>query len=297
VDIALPTRPAARGVRPVLPTTKALLLVFSVLTALAVGALYVLADDTADVFAWTIQPPLTAAVLGAGYAAGFLLVVLSLLDPVWAHSRVAVLTIFVFVVLTLGATLMHIDRFHMQAEFAGLPWLARAAAWFWLGVYVLVPLALAVAIVRQERAGGRDPVPRHPVPPLLRAALAAESAVLLVVGLPLYIAPASATTLWPWPLTPLTARVLAAWLIAFGAATALAAAVGDLRRLRTAAIAYTVLGLLVGLAVLRFQGTVAWGSPAAWVFSCVLVAIIATGAGGWWLAPPAPPVRRARTAS
>jgi hypothetical protein len=297
VDTARPTRPAARGVRRVQRTTKVLLLVFSALTALAVGALYVLADRTAEVFAWTIQPPLTAALLGAGYAAGFLLVVLSLLDPVWAHSRVAVLTIFVFVVLTLGATLMHIDRFHMQAEFAGLPWQARAAAWFWLGVYVLVPPALAVAIVRQERAGGRDPVPRHPVPPLLRAALGAESAVLLVVGLPLYLAPVTATTLWPWPLTPLTARVVAAWLIAFGVATGLAAAVGDLRRLRTAAIAYTVFGLLVGLAVLRYEGTVVWGEPAAWVFSGVVLAVIATGGTGWWLAPPAPPVRRVRTAS
>jgi hypothetical protein len=104
VDTGLPTRPAARGARPLLPTTKALLLAFSALTALAVGALYLLADHTAEVFAWTIQPPLSAALLGAGYAAGFLLVVLSLSEPVWAHSRVAVLTIFVFVVRARAAS-------------------------------------------------------------------------------------------------------------------------------------------------------------------------------------------------
>ena len=39
-----------------------------------------------ETFAWTIQPPLTAAFLGAGYAAGFVLVVLSLRDPVWARQ-------------------------------------------------------------------------------------------------------------------------------------------------------------------------------------------------------------------
>jgi hypothetical protein len=264
---------------------QALLIAFSVLTALAVGALYVLAGSTDRYFAWTIQPPLTAAVLGAGYGAGFLLVVLSLRDPVWAHSRVAVLTILVFVVLTLAATLMHLDRFHFQAEFAGLPWIARAAAWFWLAVYVVVPVAMLGALVRQERAPGKDPTPRHPVPPVLRGALAVESAVLLAVGLALYVAPSTATSLWPWPLSPLTARVVAAWLIAFGAAAALAAVVGDLRRLRTAAIAYTAFGVLVAGAVARFPDTVAWGSARAWVFTAMVAAVVVTGAAGWWQAP------------
>jgi hypothetical protein len=55
---------------------RALLVAFSVLTALAVGALFVLSTATDRYFAWTIEPPLTAALLGAGYAAGCVLVVL-----------------------------------------------------------------------------------------------------------------------------------------------------------------------------------------------------------------------------
>ena len=39
------------------------------------------------------DPPLTAAFIGAGYAAGCVLVVLCLRDPVWAHNRVPVLTV------------------------------------------------------------------------------------------------------------------------------------------------------------------------------------------------------------
>jgi hypothetical protein len=274
-----------RDVRRVLPLTRAMLLVFALLTAMAVVALFVLAPDTDRVFAWTIDPSLTAAFLGAGYAAGFLLVVLSLRDPVWANSRVPVVTIFAFVVLTLAATLLHIDRFHFQEEFAGLPFVARAAAWFWLGVYVVVPVLMLVALVMQERARGRDPDRRYPVPALLRGALVVESAVLLIVGIALYSTPTTATGLWPWTLTPLTARVTAAWLIAFGLATGLAALAGDLERLRTAAIAYTVFGVLVGVAALRFSGTVSWGSAPAWVFSAVVLAVIATGAAGWVLAP------------
>jgi uncharacterized integral membrane protein len=292
-----PTRtPAASAppgaVRRLRPAMRALLLVFCLLTLLGVIALFVLSAATDEYFAWTIQPPLTAALLGAGYAAGCVLVVLSLRDPVWAHSRLAVLTILVFVLVTLAATLVHLDRFHLQAEFAGLPLLARGAAWFWLAVYVLVPVAMVVSLVLQERAPGVDPPPGHPVPIALRAALATESAVLLVVGVCLSVAPSTATTLWPWPLTPLTARVTAAWLIAFGVATALAALAGDLERLRTSSIAYTVFGTLVLVALIRYPGTVDWDGAPAWVLLVATVAIVLTGAAGWRLAPAPEQTRR-----
>ena len=258
---------------------------FAVLTALATVALFVLAETTEETFAWTIEPPLTAAFIGAGYAAGFVLVVLCLRDPVWVHSRVPVLTIFVFVVLTLAATLLHINRMHFDDDFGGLDLLAKGAAWFWLAVYLVVPVAMLVLIVVQERAGGDDPPPRHPVPVVLRIALAVESAALLVVGGLIYVVPTAATSVWPWPLTPFTGRVVAAWLVAFGLATALAAVAGDLRRLRTAAIAYTVFGVLVLVALARFPGTLDWGAPATWILIGLVVAVVLTGAAGWALAP------------
>ncbi len=275
---------APPGVRRLLPSMRALLVAFTVLTAVAVGALFVLAENTEDTFAWTIQPPLTAAFLGAGYAAGFVLVVLSMRDPVWAHSRVAVLTIFLFVVLTLIATLLHVNRMHFDDDFGGLGLVAKLAAWFWLAVYVVIPVAMLVVLILQERAPGTDPPDRHPVPPVLRAALAVQSVILLVTGALLFVAP-SMTSLWPWALTPFTARVIASWLLAFGLATALAVVAGDLVRLRTAAVAYTVFGALVLVAVLRFVGTPAWDTPSAWLFVAMTVAVVLTGAAGWRAAP------------
>ncbi|GAA3157259.1 hypothetical protein GCM10010531_05750 [Blastococcus jejuensis] len=275
----------AAPVRRTLPVMRGLLMVFAALTALAVGALFVLADNTSETFAWTIQPPITAAFLGAGYAAGFVLVALSLRDPVWAHNRVPVLTIFVFVVLTLVATLVHVNKMHFDDDFGGLSFLAKAAAWFWLAVYVFVPVAMLVALFRQERAPGDDPAPEHPVPGALRLALGVESAVLLVVGALLFVAPDTATRLWPWQLTPFTGRVVAAWLLAFGLATALAAVAGDLERLRTAAIAYTVFGVLVLVTVARFSGSLDWDDPPTWTLLAVTGAMSATGALGWRLAP------------
>jgi hypothetical protein len=283
---AVTSRPArSLRIRRVSPGMRALLIAFCVLTALAVGALFVMAERTDDFFAWTIQPPLTAAFLGAGYAAGFVLVVLSLRDPVWVDSRVAVLTILAFVVLTLVATLIHIDRFHFMDEFAASGFLAKAAAWFWLGVYIVIPVAMLALLVLQERAPGIDPPMRRPVPLVLRVALALESLVLTVTGIALYVVPTTAERLWPWALTPLTARVVAAWLIAFGLATALASVAGDLRRLRTAAIAYTVFGIMVIASEIRFFATLDWDDPPTITFALMSVAVVATGAAGWFLSP------------
>jgi hypothetical protein len=264
---------------------RVLLIAFTVLTSMAFIALFVLAQTTDQTFAWTIQPPLTAAFLGAGYGAGCVLVVLSLRDPVWAHSRLAVVTIFVFTVLTLAATLLHVNKLHFDDDFVALGPVAKLAAWFWLAVYVAIPAAMAVLLVVQQRAPGTDPPPMHPVPVVLRVALALESAALLVAGTFLYADPTTASTLWPWTLTPFTARVVASWLIAFGLGTAMAAVGGDLRRLRTAAIAYTVFGALVLIALLRFPGTVEWDEPSAWVLVACAVGIVATGAAGWRAAP------------
>lgn len=287
-------RPRADRRRELLPVMRGLLLVFCVLTALGFGALFVLSTRTAESFAWTIQPPVTAAFLGAGYAAGFTLVVLSLRDPVWAHSRVPVLTVLVFTLLTLVATLVHADRFHFQPEFAASPLLARGAAWFWTAVYVLIPLGILVALAFQERAPGTDPPRRWPVPVPLRAALAVESVVLLAVGAVISVAPSTAGTLWPWTLTPLTARVVGAWLVAFGVATALAALAGDLERLRTSTIAYTLFGALQLLVVLLHREHVAWDRPAAWLYVAAAAAVVVTGAAGWRRAPaPERPARHA----
>jgi len=267
-----------RDVRPVARGTKVLLAVFVALTALATNQLYVLTEHTDAWFAWTIRPPLTAAFLGGGYGAGFLMVLLALRTHAWAHARVPVITVLVFSALTLVATLLHRDRFHFQADGA----VARFAAWFWLGVYVVVPVALVLLAVRQQRMPGADPERRQPLPVWLAAVLLLQGAVMLVVGVMLFVDPARWATLWPWPLTPLTARVVAAWLAAFGIASLLAMAERDLERLEISAVAYMVFGVLELLALARYEDSVRWGSAAATVYLVLLVTVVPTGAYGLW---------------
>ena len=269
------TEPSVDG-RPTLPVTRAVLVVFACLTALAVASLYVMAGETDRLFAWTIAPPLTAAFLGAGYAAGWVLVVLSLRERSWARNRVPVVTVLVFTTITAWATFTHLDKFHFD-DAGGL---ATFAAWLWTAIYVVVPLTLAVVVGVQERLPGSDPPRRRPVPALLRGLLAVQSVAMLAVGLPLLVAPGTADELWPWTLTPLTAQVVAAWLLSLGLATGLAALRGDLDHLRTATVPYGVFGLAVLGAVLRYRDTVAWERPAAWLLTALMVSVALTGLAG-----------------
>lgn len=267
-------------VRPVAPTTRAWLVVFAALTLLATSQLLVLPEHTSRSFAWTIEPPVTAAFLGAGYAAGFVLVVLTLRASSWAEARVTVVTVLVFTVVTLVATLLHLDRFHLS-DTAPLP---RAAAWFWLAVYVVVPVGLVVTVTRQQRMPGRDPVRERPLPRLLATVGTAQGAVMLALGAALLVHPPVAAALWPWPLTPLTARTTAAWLLAFALATGLALREGDLARLRIPTVGYTVFGVLQLSVLVRFHEQVAWGTVPATGYVVLMAGVAAVGAVGWYLA-------------
>jgi hypothetical protein len=264
--------------RSTTPGARVLLACFSLLTLVATGDLLVLARHTDALFAWTIQPPISAAFLGAGYGGGFVLSVLSLRSRSWGLAQVAMATVWVFTVLTLVATLLHLDRFHFGAD--GL--VARGAAWFWLAVYLVVPVALGIAVVTQLQPSRRRGA--RPLPWWLATLLAVEGAVMLVVGIVQLVAPGLAATWWPWMLTPLTSRMIGAWLVAFGVAAGLSLVEGDLIRLRIAAIGYTVFGLLELAALAGYGDAVRWGAPATTLYLAGLVSIVITGAAGWVLA-------------
>jgi hypothetical protein len=268
---------AGDEVRRVLPGWRPLFAAFLALTLLSTLVLYVLPTRTDRYFAWTVSPALTAAFLGGGYAAGFVLVVLSIRRRVWADARIAWVTVCVFVWLTLVATLLHLDRFHFTAP----DLLARSAAWLWIVVYVVVPPWMTVMLVAQRRAPGVDPDVIRPIPRWLAAGLAAQGAVLLAVGTGLMVAPMRMRTAWPWALTPLTGRAMGAWCLALGVAAFLALRKGDLTRLRAAAVTYVCLAVLQAGALTRFPDAVRWDSAAAWIYVVVLLLMAVTGGYGW----------------
>jgi hypothetical protein len=293
---AATTSPAGPGDAPadrVRPGTRWLLSAFVGLTSLAVLALLISPETAHQDFAWSIHLPLTAAWLGAAYAAGCLLSVLSLRQRTWSEIRVPVITVAVFTALTLVATLIHAHRLHLLD--GGMP--GRAAAWLWLAVYLVVPVACLAVIARQEYDRPRPQAVHLPLPRWLAWLLGAQGAVLTAAGAVLFLGGLTVhhvaepmTGFWPWDMMPLSGEVTGAWLIAFGVAAALAIRERDLSRLRVPAVAYTAFGLLELAVLIRYRAEVDGADPWLWGYVALLVTAVLTGGYGWWAA------RRTRSA-
>jgi hypothetical protein len=284
---AAPANPAGPGEAPedrVRPVTRWLLSAFVGLTSLAVLALLISPGTAHEDFAWSIRMPLTAAFLGASYAAGCLLSVLSLRQRTWSEIRVPVITVAVFTAVTLVATLIHAHRLHLVE--GSMP--GRSAAWLWLAVYLVVPFACMAVIARQESDRPRPQAVHLPLPRWLAWLLGVQGAVLAVAGVVLFLSGLMVhhvtepiAGFWPWDMMPLSAQVTGAWLIAFGVAAALAIRERDLSRLRVPAVAYTAFGLLQLAVLIGYRAEVDGGDPWLWGYVALLVTAVLTGGYGW----------------
>ena len=268
-----PFRVLSRGMR-------ILLTIAGGLVFLAGLQLFVFPERTEEFFAWTIDVPLTAAFLGAGYWASVALEWGAAREGLWSNARIAVPSVFVFTSLTLVATIVHLDLFHLDSS---IDLSTRMVTWAWIAIYVSVPVFLAVLFVRQIRMSGDDPPRVLSIPRPMGFVLSIHAILLPALGAYLFVAPGNAMSLWPWPLTPLTGRAVGAWVFSLGVAAAHALWENDLRRIRAAAVGYAAVGVLQGIALVRFLDTVAWGEPQAIVYVVVLVSMVGVGLGALWL--------------
>jgi hypothetical protein len=238
--------PRPGGQRPISEILVWVLRLFAVLAAIAGVLLFVLSEQTDRTFSWTIEPPLTAAFLGASYWAAAVLIALAARDRTWEAARPAWPPVLTIATLLLVATLIHIDRFHKDSVFG----------WFWIVVYATIPALIVFLLWRERRATGATgtSTARVALPPGLQSGLLFQAIVVLGVGAALFVSPADTASAWPWKLTPLTARAVGAFVIGFGVAAADAAQQDDVVRFRGAALAYLALGVLELVAVARYTG-------------------------------------------
>jgi hypothetical protein len=268
------------GYRRTTPGMRAILWIGAVLVTAAGSQLYLLSEDTDRFFAWTIAVPLTAAFLGAFYFTALGFAVESARQTEWSRARVGVPGVTVFLWMTLVATLLHLDLFHLTAD-SGV---ARGAAWLWLAIYALDPPALTVLWFLQTRVPGRDRPRSRPLPSWYRVLLAAEGTLTVTVGTVLFLVPSTAAHVWPWPLTPLTAQTTAAWLAGYGIVLLTMIVENDWGRVGPALVPSIVLVVLQTVALLRYPDPVDWSSPTAWIFLAVLGATLLLGVSGTLLA-------------
>lgn len=232
--------------------------------------LFLLATQTDRFFAWTIAVPLTAAFLGACYWSSAVLAVLASRQAIWAFGRVSISVALVFAPLITVATFIHLEQFHLDSFFG----------WFWLVAYVIYCPMLAFFLYRQLQTPGGDPARTASLAGWVRAILAAHAIVLIPLGLALFLAPAAAGGLWPWPLTPLTGRVVGAWVLAIGVLAAHQLFENDLERVKIALFGYPILGALQAIALARYPGDMEWSEPGAWVFVAYVASMFVLGAYG-----------------
>ncbi|HSF79850.1 MAG TPA: hypothetical protein VLA49_01370 [Anaerolineales bacterium] len=174
---------------------------------LAFIILYFFPDLSGRHFAWDIQPRMTAMFMGAGYLGGAWLFTNAIFGRSWHRVAAGFWPVTTFTVAMLLATILHWSRF----DIGHFPFQV------WLGLYILTPFLVPWLWLRNRVT---DPITAEvddvEVPSLPRWSLGLLGAFLLVFALLGFAWPAWLVPLWPWQLTPLTARVLSGWFALLG---------------------------------------------------------------------------------
>jgi hypothetical protein len=226
----------------VFPETRALA-VFIVVFLIPAFGLYLLPGRTGW-FAWPVKPPMTPLVMGSGYIAAAYFFARVAVARSWHRVQLGFLPTATFSTFMLIATAVHWDRFeHGKLTF-----------WTWTALYVLTPILVPLAWLRNRRTDpgmtqpGDVQVPRH-----IRTVLMVTGAGLFIVAVILLVSPSTMIDIWGWTLTPLTSRVLAGWFALPGLVAFLMGVDG-----RWSAIRITLESQLIGLALILLGAMRAW---------------------------------------
>jgi hypothetical protein len=244
------------------------------LVAFAAIPLFLFSEKTNEYFAWTIQPPLTAAFLGAGYWAVTIAAIVAIRQPEWTKVRIVLPVVVSGVGLILLATILHIDRFHLDSPI----FTAKLEAWLWLVLYVaLVPLIIW-GYWQQRQASGVELPRQTTLPNWLRVVMGVTGSAMVLIGIGLFVLPVEvAYAVWSWTLTPLTGRMTGAWLIAIGISLVIGVRENDYHRVYIAATAYINYVILQAINLLRYPDTVQWSSPGIWLLIAILIGVLISG--------------------
>jgi hypothetical protein len=163
--------------------------------------------DTRRLFAWEIKPTLSPMVLGSVYLGGAYFFIRVVRATRWHTVAGGFVPVGTFATLMGVTTILHWDRFlHGNAAF-----------WLWAVLYFTTPLLVFAVFFRNQREydSGADSSGR--IGSVAAGAFVLVGVTSMAMCLFLYLFPARAVAVWPWQLTPLTARMLGA-IFALGVA-------------------------------------------------------------------------------
>jgi len=232
----------------------------------AAQLLFLYPDRTDTLWAWKLQPEVTAMVLGSVYAGGAYFFGRIVFGAPWPRVAAGFPAVIVFVWMAGIATLLHLDRFTKDS----VPFAA------WVALYVVTPFLVPWLVARNHRLYGGPSGP--PLPRALTAALGAVGGALLALGVLFLIVPDVAIDAWPWPLTPLTARVTGAVLAMYGTVWLALAVHRTWAGARIPLQAHAIGLALLLLGVARGEEVVDWGNALAIVIVGAAAAMLVVSA-------------------
>ena len=163
--------------------------------------LYLNTSETKARFAWEIKAPMSAMMLGSAYIGGAYFFGRAALVSRWHRIGLGFLPITVFASFMAVATLIHWDVFSH----------GKAAFYVWTALYFATPFVVLAAWWRNRLTDPGMPEEQdYLLPDVIRYAVAAAGLANLVICAGLFVRPGEMIDIWPWALTPLTARVGAA---------------------------------------------------------------------------------------
>lgn len=268
------------GIKKTTAGIRIILYIASFLVLSVGSSLYLLSEKTDMYFSWTINQPLTAAFLGAGYLASFVTELLAARESIWARARIAVPGVLAFTILTSVVTFIHLEKFHFDSP----AFITVAGTWVWLLIYITVPIALGILWALQTRQPGIDPPRGITLPMGMRVTLIVQGAVMVIFGVAMLLFPEMTIPLWPWKLSALTSRAIGAWGVGIGVIATHAAWENDWKRLWPMFTGYVVYGTLQTINLLRYPDVLDWFRFSALVYTVFVLSILLTGVYGTWKA-------------
>lgn len=205
--VGQPTRTSVGRDNRVLGTTRWLSAIIVPFLLVAYFILYLRTSETGALFAWEISAPMTSRMLASAYLAGAYFFTRAVFARRWSRITVGFLPVTTFASFMCVATLLHWDRFnHGHPSF-----------YAWVILYVTTPVLVLLAWLRNRGTDDGQPEARDfRIPRTIQWVSAAFGVFYLMLAVLLMINPTGMVNLWPWPLTPLTARVVGGLLALFG---------------------------------------------------------------------------------
>ena len=191
----------------VLPITRWVARLILPFLAAAFLVLYGLPDQTTTYFAWTIRPEMTPILMGAGYGAGVYFFYRVSTVSEWHTVAPVFLGIATFTWLMAIATVLHWENFnHSHFTFD-----------LWVFLYTVTPVLIPAIWALNRRTDSGELTGGEPRLPRAVRLLGGGLGVLLAASaIGLFVAPEPMIDVWPWTVSPFTARILAGWFALFG---------------------------------------------------------------------------------